>query len=415
MLRPPMERLARLHRLYAWLLGSLAMSGAALYLPQLRGVMAPVRVPLVRLHIALGLASATVLFTYLPAMGAHLRSLGPWRGRRLNTWMCVLLAALWAASGVVLWWERELLAWAPRALWVHDAATWVGVPYLAGHALLRWRKVDLGLPWAREPGRKKRIHDPVAAYHRVRDLRRRRALFAVTTALGTAAAAGGWRWLLRPFSGAQGTDIAAAPLTLPPPAPGPLSEPPVGGGARGTFRIYNVAFRFPKFDQASWRLVVDGLVSEALSLAWEDVVSLPREVWVRDFHCVSGWSVYGVTWEGIPLGPLLARAGPLPGASHVIFHSFDGVYTDALTVEQAVLNDVFLALLKDGRPLTLAEGGPVRLVVSRMFAYKSVKWLHRIEVTGAPHTGFWERHGYSPDAWLPGVPKEGDLPPIPRS
>lgn len=412
--RPRNERLARIHRWYAWLVGALALSGSVLYLPALRGVTAPVRVPLERLHIALGLASAALLFTYLPLMGAHLRSLGPWRGRRLHTGISVPLAALWTASGSVLWWERALLDWAPLALWVHDVTTWIGVPYLLGHALLRWRKVDLGLPWARRPGRKERDLDPLVEYHRVRDLRRRRALFAAATALGTAVAAGGWRWLLRPFSGAPGAGAEAAPLASPPPVPGPRSDPPVGGGARGNFRIYNVAFRFPTFDQASWRLVVDGLVRAPLSLPWEQVVALPRDVWVRDFHCVSGWSVYDVTWEGIPLGALLEQAGPLPEASHVVFHSYDGVYTDALTLQQATLSDVFLALLKDGKPLTLAEGGPVRLVVSRMFAYKSVKWLHRIEVTGAPHTGFWERHGYNPDAWLPGVPKEGDLPPIPR-
>lgn len=111
---------------------------------------------------------------------------------------------------------------------------------------------------------------------------------------------------------------------------------------------------------------------------------------------------------------LLEQAGVSPQATHVRFVSYDGVYTDALTLSQAMQGDVFVAILMDGKPLNHDQGGPARLVVPRMFAYKSVKWLTAIELIDHEHTGFWEELGYNTDAWLPGVPTEGEVPNIPR-
>lgn len=128
---------------------------------------------------------------------------------------------------------------------------------------------------------------------------------------------------------------------------------------------------------------------------------------MRDFHCVSGWSVYNVTWEGIPLAALLDQVGVASQATHVKFYSYDGVYTDALTLDQARLDDTFLTVFKDGKPLSQPEGAPIRLIMPRMFAYKSVKWLTRIELIDHAHVGFWERLGYAEDAWIPGVAREG--------
>ncbi len=127
---------------------------------------------------------------------------------------------------------------------------------------------------------------------------------------------------------------------------------------------------------------------------------LKRDVQVSDFHCVTGWSVYSATWEGIPLKTLLRQAGVKKEAKYVKFYSADGVYTDTLSLDQAMLEDVMVAVLIDGELITEKNGGPVRLIVPEMYAYKSVKWLNRVEVIDYEHIGYWEKRGYSQEAWV---------------
>lgn len=101
-----------------------------------------------------------------------------------------------------------------------------------------------------------------------------------------------------------------------------------------------------------------------------------------------------------PLARLLREAGVKPEAKYVKFYSGDGEYTDALSLDQANMDDVLVAVLHDGKPIHRDYGGPVRLIVPKMYAYKSVKWLERIELIDRPHTGYWEARGYDNDAWV---------------
>ncbi len=78
------------------------------------------------------------------------------------------------------------------------------------------------------------------------------------------------------------------------------------------------------------------------------------------------------------------------------------MYTDSLTLKQAGLDDVMVALLHDGKPIPSELGGPVRLIIPQMYAYKSVKWLIRIELIEETHIGYWEKRGYDNDAWIQG-------------
>lgn len=144
-------------------------------------------------------------------------------------------------------------------------------------------------------------------------------------------------------------------------------------------------------------------MDKKLSWNWEEFVKLQREVQVSDFHCVTGWSVYKNTWEGLPLSKLLDMAGVQPGAVMVKLYSGDGVYTDSLTLDQARMDDIMVAVMHDGKPIPNQLGGPVRLVTPQMYAYKSVKWLNRIELINEDYTGYWEQRGYDKDAWLPGA------------
>lgn len=198
---------------------------------------------------------------------------------------------------------------------------------------------------------------------------------------------------------------ALTPVTIRDPT-GLLGFLPTGG----RFRIYSVVGFLPERSRAAYRLTVDGLVERPLRLSYQDLGDLGLVRIVRDFQCVTGWRVRDVPWRGVPLSQVLDAAGPMPAGSHVRFHSFDGVYTESLTMEQARLDDVLVACELEDRSLPARHGGPVRLYVAPMYGYKSLKWLDRIEVVDREIPGYWEERGYDVDAWIGASNGRDDAP-----
>ena len=183
----------------------------------------------------------------------------------------------------------------------------------------------------------------------------------------------------------------------------------------GRFRIYSVTGRLPSRSTEEYRLTVDGHVDRPATLTFADVRDrLPQTELTRDFQCVTGWRVEDVAWKGVRLADVLDEVGARPDATHVRFWSFDGAYTETLTMEQARRDDVLVAHRMLGKPVTREHGGPVRLYVAPMYGYKSLKWLDRIEVTTAldepTDPGYWERLGYDVDAWVGGSNARNDDP-----
>jgi DMSO/TMAO reductase YedYZ molybdopterin-dependent catalytic subunit len=168
----------------------------------------------------------------------------------------------------------------------------------------------------------------------------------------------------------------------------------------GGWRIYTISGSIPGFDPAAWRLGVDGLVERPLSLDYESLRALPSERQISDFHCVTGWSVDDVHWRGVRLKELLAEARPHAKAHALRFVSAEVPYVDYLTLRQALLPDVMLAYEMDEEPLRREHGAPLRLVIPRMYGYKGVKWLTRIELVEKVEDGYWEQRGYDRDAWV---------------
>jgi len=173
----------------------------------------------------------------------------------------------------------------------------------------------------------------------------------------------------------------------------------------GRFRIYSVTGSLPSRSAQEYQLVVDGHVERPATLALADLRErLPQTSMTKDFQCVTGWRVADVEWSGVLLSALLDDAGVRPGATHVRFWSFDGVYTETLTLGQARRDDVLVAHHMLGGPVTREHGGPVRLYVAPMYGYKSLKWLDRIEVVteldDPTDPGYWENRGYATDAWV---------------
>jgi DMSO/TMAO reductase YedYZ molybdopterin-dependent catalytic subunit len=166
------------------------------------------------------------------------------------------------------------------------------------------------------------------------------------------------------------------------------------------WRIYSVADTMPTFDRATWRLEIDGLVQQKLSLSYDELRALPRAHQVTDFHCVTGWTVRNVRWTGVRLSEIFGRSRPFPEAHALQFVSAEVPYIDYLSMEQSLLKEVMLAYEMDGRPLLREHGAPLRLVIPEMYGYKGVKWLNRINLVPTEGSGYWELLGYDRDAWV---------------
>jgi len=166
------------------------------------------------------------------------------------------------------------------------------------------------------------------------------------------------------------------------------------------WRIYSVNPPWPTFDPATYRLQVTGAVEQPLSLSWDEVLALPQARQTTDFHCVTGWTVGGVHWQGVRLQDLWDRAKPTSEAKYANFISLEQPYVDSLSMQQTTMPNVMLAHGMDSQPLTQAHGAPMRLVIPEMYGYKGVKWLTRIDLVPKLEEGFWEQRGYDVDAWV---------------
>ncbi len=151
----------------------------------------------------------------------------------------------------------------------------------------------------------------------------------------------------------------------------------------------------PAIDQAGWKLRMSGLVEKEVSWNWEEFVKLPHVKVFADFHCVTRWSRLGNLWEGVSTRTLLEQCGGArPLAAFVTVHGYDRGWTTNLPLEYFLAEDALVAFLHDGEPISLEHGGPARLIIPSLYAWKSAKWVAGVELTGEDRPGFWEANGY---------------------
>lgn len=164
------------------------------------------------------------------------------------------------------------------------------------------------------------------------------------------------------------------------------------------FVPYTVVNGFPHISRKEWRLAMHGLGS---SVSWDEFRSLPRKSITINFRCVTGWVVPHVAFAGVDLEQFLTSRGWNPSTHPwVTFYSGDGVYTDTLNAAQIHEYQPLLADTIDHQPLPVTQGYPVRLLVPKMYGYKSVKWVVGIQVSRTARPGFWEERGYPQNAYF---------------
>lgn len=147
-------------------------------------------------------------------------------------------------------------------------------------------------------------------------------------------------------------------------------------------------------------LVVDGLVNQAVRFSYRQLLELPQTTQVTDFHCVEGWSVLDVGWRGVRFEEILKRVQAAREARFAVFHALGETdyvaqglnhYIESLSVADLMdrQKHILLALEMDGQPLSHQRGAPLRVVSPFDLAYKSIKYVERIELVEKPVKGWW--------------------------
>jgi len=147
----------------------------------------------------------------------------------------------------------------------------------------------------------------------------------------------------------------------------------------------------PQINAKEWEFRVWGLVKPA-TFTWSDFMALPQHDFTADFHCVTRWSKLDVKWTGIKVTDFM-RLVEVSKAVHVMEHCYGG-YTTNILMADFVREENFFAHSVFGEPLSAEHGGPMRLVVPHLYAWKSAKWINGLEFLAHEDLGFWERNGY---------------------
>jgi DMSO/TMAO reductase YedYZ molybdopterin-dependent catalytic subunit len=152
-----------------------------------------------------------------------------------------------------------------------------------------------------------------------------------------------------------------------------------------------------------WAMRLDGLVVEEKEITGELFRSLPRVKVFADMHCVTRWSRLGNLWEGVSTREMMKHLTLAPGVKFVTVWAYDEPqtfrgnavpWTTNMPIEEFLGEDCLFADTHDGEPLTLEHGGPVRLIIPKLYAWKSAKWVRGVHFQADDEPGFWERGGY---------------------
>ncbi len=159
----------------------------------------------------------------------------------------------------------------------------------------------------------------------------------------------------------------------------------------------------PRVDLETWEFEAGGLVERPGKWSLDEFMSLPAVRVFADFHCVTRWSRLDNVWGGVPTRSLAEAVGLKPEAAFVVVSAYDHGWTTNLPIEYFLAEDSLFAWSHDGKPIPPEHGGPVRLIVPQLYAWKSAKWVKGVEFVAEDRAGFWEEGGYH----MRGVPWNG--------
>lgn len=153
-------------------------------------------------------------------------------------------------------------------------------------------------------------------------------------------------------------------------------------------------------ERAPYVLRVEGLIKNRLTISYQELTDLPQVDQTSDFHCVEGWSVKDILWSGVRFAEIVERAEPLPEAKFVVFHALGETesepqglnhYIESLPLSHLLDpgKECLLALRMDNSPLPHDHGAPLRVIAPYDLAYKSIKFVYKIEFVNREKPGWW--------------------------
>ena len=156
----------------------------------------------------------------------------------------------------------------------------------------------------------------------------------------------------------------------------------------------------PKIDPVEFRLTIDGEVNNPLRLSMADIQRIPLTSMTIRHVCVEGWAAI-VQWGGVRLRDIVSLAQPKSNVGYAYFKSADG-YSESWDIASALHPQTLMAYQKNGQPLSVGNGAPIRLASPIKLGYKQSKWVTRITLVNQLLTskGYWEDQGYE---WYAGL------------
>lgn len=168
---------------------------------------------------------------------------------------------------------------------------------------------------------------------------------------------------------------------------------PPGQSLTEGFPVLSMGPTPPVTSPADWGLTLKVGPRTVHTWTWESFHALPQTEQVVDIHCVTTWSKFDTRWRGVSIDTLLADAALQAPTPWLLAHSLDG-YSTNVPLADLVGGRAMVATHFDDKPLTVAHGGPARLLVPHLYFWKSAKWVHVLQFTQANEAGFWELRGY---------------------
>ena len=147
----------------------------------------------------------------------------------------------------------------------------------------------------------------------------------------------------------------------------------------------------PQVDLGDWKFTLKRGARPIASWTWLEFNQLPRTLWKGDIHCVTSWSKFDTTWEGVSIDDVLAAAGVGELTAFVLAESYGGYSTN---VPDLLGGKAMVATMYGGRPLSAQHGGPARLLGPHLYFWKSAKWVRAVTFMLQDKPGFWESFGY---------------------
>jgi DMSO/TMAO reductase YedYZ molybdopterin-dependent catalytic subunit len=147
----------------------------------------------------------------------------------------------------------------------------------------------------------------------------------------------------------------------------------------------------PRVALDQWEFVITNELGQKYEWSWAQLQALPQETPTVDIHCVTRWSKFATSWQGVSLDTLMADVETT--ADYVMAHSYGG-YTTNLPLEDLLDGQAWIVYQFDGEDLASEHGGPARLLVPHLYFWKSAKWVRGLELLMQDEPGFWETAGY---------------------